>query len=164
MFGVEGVILLFEPRADGWYYVAYSLFVAALLLTLVVLAGLHLWHRGRDGWLGRAGFYVSALGLSCLSVTAVVRIASGREIFDVLFALGFLLAIVGFLLFGVAILKTRLLPAWSAPLPFVGAFGAILLQDKHGAGVLMGVVWALVGTSFRRRLEQEAVQEADTNG
>ncbi len=145
LYFIQGVILLFEPRSGGWLYVVYSLFAAAVVLTFLALRGLHAWQRGRDGRFGLTGFYISSIGLGFLAVTALVRIASGREPLDVLFALGFLLAIVGYLLFGVASLRAAMLPRWSAPLPLLGAIGAIVLQDKHGAGILMGVVWALLG-------------------
>lgn len=145
LYFVEGVILLFEPRSGGWLYVVYSLFAAAVVLTFFALRGLHGWQRGGDGRLGQTGFYISSSGLGFLAVTALVRIASGREALDVVFALGFLLAIVGYLLFGLASLRAAMLPRWSAPLPLLGAIGAIVLQDKHGAGILMGVVWALLG-------------------
>jgi hypothetical protein len=145
LYFIQGVILLFEPRSGGWLYVVYSLFAAAVVLTFLALRGLHALQRGRDGRLGVTGFYISSIGLGFLAVTALVRIASGREPLDALFALGFLLAIVGYLLFGVASLRAAMLPRWSAPLPLLGAIGAIVLQDKHGAGILMGVVWALLG-------------------
>ena len=38
------------------------------------------------------------------------------------------------------ILKAGVLSRWSAPLPLVGVVGAILMQDKYGAGVVMGVL------------------------
>src|SRR5262245_41850224 len=145
LYCLLGVILLFEPRSGGWFYLVYSLFAGAVLLTRVTLRGLHASHRGRDRRLGRVGFSISSVGLSLLAVTAVLRVVTGREVLDPIFALGFLLAGLGYLLFGVAALKARVLPRWSAFLPLAGVVGAVLLQDKHGAGISMGVVWALLG-------------------
>jgi hypothetical protein len=145
LYGLLGVILLFEPRSGAWFYVVYSLFAGAAPLTFVTLRGLHLSHRGRDRRLGLAGFSVSSIGLGFLAVTAVVRVATGRELLDPVFALGFLLAGVGYLLFGIAVLKAGVLPCWSAFLPLAGVVGAVVLQDKDGAGIVMGGVWALLG-------------------
>ena len=145
LYVLEGVVLLFEPRSGAWFYLVYSLFAGAVILTLVALRGLHSWHRGRSGRLGLAGFCASSIGLGCLAVTAVVRVATGRELLDPVFILGFLVVGVGYLLLCVVILKAGVLPRWSAPLPLVGVVGAILLRDKYGAGVVMGVAWALMG-------------------
>jgi hypothetical protein len=158
MYALQGVILLFEPRTDEWSTsddVVYSVFATAVLLTLVALLGLHSQHHERYGRLGLTGFCLSSIGLSCLFVTAVVRIVSGGEVLDLVFILGFLLAIVGYVLLGVAIFGARVLPRWSAPLPLVGALGAVLLQDKRGAGILMGGVWVLLGYVLWSRARED---------
>jgi hypothetical protein len=145
LYGAQGVILLFEPRTGVWLRVVYALFAAAVVLTAVALRGLHACERRRDGRLGLTGFYLSSIGLGFLAVSALVRAVFGRELLDVVFALGFLLAIIGYLLLAVAFHRAAVLPRWSAPLPLLGAVGAVVLQDKHGAGVVMGVVWVLLG-------------------
>ena len=145
LYCLLGVILLFEPRSGGWFYLVYSLFAGAALLTLATLRGLHSSHHGRDRRLGRVGFSISSVGLCFLAITSVLRVATGREVLDPVFAFGFLLAGLGYVLFGVAAFKARVLPRWSAFLPLSGVVGAVLLQDKHGAGISMGVVWALLG-------------------
>ena len=42
-------------------------------------------------------------------------------------------------------------------MPLDGALGAVLLQDKRGAGILMGGVWVLLGYVLWSR-----AREADT--
>ena len=151
LYGLEGVILLFEPRSGRWFYVVYSAFAGATALTVVAVRGLHRVQRGRDGRLGIAGAWISTIGLTCLAVTAVVRVISGQELLDSVFIVGFLLALLGYIVVGVAIVRARVLPRWSASLPALGVVGAVLLQDKHGAGVMMGVVWVLLGLMLVHR-------------
>jgi hypothetical protein len=150
LHGLQGVILLVEPRSGAWFYVVYSLFAGATLLTVIAICGLHGAQSDQDGRLGSTGAWVSSIGLLCLSLTAIVRVVSGRELLDLAFLAGFLLAALGYAVLGVAIFRARVLPRWSAPLPALGVVGAVVLQDKHGAGVVMGLVWALLGLMLLR--------------
>src|SRR5262245_12647785 len=95
LYCLLGVILLFEPRSGGWFYLVYSLFAGAALLTLATLRGLHASHHGRDRRLGRVGFSISSLGLCFLAVTAVMRVATGRVVRVLVFRLGILLLVLG---------------------------------------------------------------------
>jgi hypothetical protein len=150
----QGAILLWEPRLDRWSnsdYVVYSLFGAAVLVTLAALFELHAAEAQRLGHLGTVGFVVSGIGLACLGATAGARIASSDEVLDPEFILGFLLIGVGYLLFGLAAYRTGALARWSAFLPLLGVLGAITLQDEYGAGLWMGSVWLLFGGGLLSR-------------
>jgi hypothetical protein len=154
LYASQGAILLWEPRLDRWSnsdYVVYSLFGAAVLVTLAALFELHVVEAERLGHLGTVGFVVSGIGLACLGATAGARIASSDEVLDPGFILGFLLIGVGYLLFGLAAYRTGALARWSAFLPLLGVLGAITLQDEYGAGLWMGSVWLLFGGGLLSR-------------
>jgi hypothetical protein len=148
LYAIQGAMLLRESRLDRWTnsdYVVYSLFGAAVLVSLVALFVLRVAESHALGRLGGLGFVVSAIGLACLAATAGARIASAEEVLDPGFLLGFLLIAIGYLLFGLAVYRARTLSLWSAFLPLLGVLGVIPLQDAHGAGLWMGFVWLLFG-------------------
>jgi hypothetical protein len=159
LYAIQAVILLREPRLDQWSdsdYVAYSLFGAAVLVSLAALFELRVAESRVLGRIGALGFVVLAIGLACLAVTAGLRIASADEVLDAGFLLGFLLIAIGYLVFGLAMYRAGTLALWSAFLPLIGVLGAITLQDAHGAGLWMGFVWLLFGGALlgRRRGQQ----------
>jgi len=154
LYASQGAILLGQPRLDRWSdsdYVVYSLFGAAVLVTLAALSELRVAETQRLGRLGTVGFVVSGIGLACLAAITGARLASSDEVLDAGFILGFLLIGVGYLLFGLAASRAGSLALWSAFLPMLGVLGAITLQDEHGAGLWMGFVWLLLGVALLGR-------------
>jgi hypothetical protein len=87
------------------------LFVAAHLLLAVGLVGLHTLQKDSYGRLGRAGFYIALAAIAARVLGAVVFLAgsSALEWISLPAALGML---VGFVLYGVATLRARVLPRW----------------------------------------------------
>jgi hypothetical protein len=154
LYAIQGAILVRQPRLDQWSdsdYVAYSLFGAAVLVSLAALFDLRVATSHVLGRIGAVGFVVLATGLACLAATTGVRIASEDEVLDPAFLLGFLLIAIGYLLFGLAVYQAGAVPLWSALLPLFGVLGAIALQDAHGAGLWMGFVWLLFGVMLLGR-------------
>lgn len=148
LFAAQGVFLLIEPRQDHWTSsdnVAYALFGLAVVFSLVSLVALEHARIGPFGPIGRAGLIVSVIGLACLATTALIRIEVSDEVLDGPFLLGFLMIAVGYLLVGIWAYRSRSLPWWCAFLPWLGVLGAAMLQDAHGAGVWMGLMWLLLG-------------------
>jgi hypothetical protein len=87
------------------------LFVVAHLLLAVGLVGLHALQKGSYGRLGRAGFYIALVAIAARVLGAVVFLAgsSALEWISLPATLGML---VGFVLYGVATLRARVLPRW----------------------------------------------------
>jgi hypothetical protein len=87
------------------------LFVVAHLLLAVGLVGLHALQKGSYGRLGRAGFYIALVAIAARVLGALVFLAgsSALEWISLPATLGML---VGFVLYGVATLRARVLPRW----------------------------------------------------
>jgi hypothetical protein len=128
------------------------LFVAALLLTAAGLVGLHTLQRGSYGLLGQAGFYIALTAVTARILGAVVFLVGSSALEWISFP-GTLGMLVGFMLYGVATLRARVLPRWyglalivsmpvSLPLAMYGTmvFGLILL-------VLGYVMWLRRGAT-----------------
>ena len=118
LYASQGAILLGQPRLDRWSdsdYVVYSLFGAAVLVTLAALSELRVAETQRLGRLGTVGFVVSGIGLACLAAITGARLASSDEVLDAGFILGFLLIGVGYLLFGLAASRAGSLALWRTP-------------------------------------------------
>ena len=160
-YAAAGVADLLAPTArwPGWpgpvilassydYLVQFSL-VAALLGTLVAIAGLYVARRRNYGWAWTVGssaaFYGHALLLYDASETAArgATPATGPS----LVSWGILLALVGLVLLGTATLDARALPRWCGLLLLFGFPTWALPEDSSwwGGWLLLGSVWASVG-------------------
>lgn len=119
--------------------VAYDWFMAVfpLFLLLVGVAMLYVSQRGAYGLLGKAGFPVSILALGAMFAGNAVEVTSltfrGTEstVGHTAFLIGFLLLLVGSVLVGLAIWRTRR----DAP----SRVGSLLLMGALPLGILLGV-------------------------
>lgn len=150
MYELTGIIHLLNPQRPVFLsfsdYLIEVIFVIALLGTLVAIAGLHALHQDRYGRLGAAGSLTAFVGTVLLLVAAVATTLAGRETLDVLFPIGFLAALVGLVLLGATSLRARVLPSWCGVLLIAGFPLSAVLDVLAGAGgILLGVIWALVG-------------------
>jgi hypothetical protein len=139
---LQGVVLLWEPRQQHWTnsdYLAYALFAVGVLSALVSILFLV------RGWLAPIGAAIAIGGLGLLALVALARIASSEEMLDALFIVGFLCLLLGYAVFGWVASRTHQLLAWEAGLPLAGVLGALVLQDRYGAGIWMGLAWGSFG-------------------
>jgi hypothetical protein len=134
------------------------LFSAAWLLLLVGLAGFHALQEERYGFIGRAGFYAAIVGASAQIVSSV-GFAWGSTSLKFLDFLGFLVALVGLVLYGAATLQARVLPRWCGVGFIVGLpvwRGMSVVSAEYGGplgatiggtlgGVLFGLLWLALG-------------------
>ena len=116
--------------------------IIALLLTAAGLVGLHVLQRNRYGFLGRAGFWIAVLSLLARAVGAGVYLAGSSALAWISYPWGTIGMVVGLVTYGVATMRTRMLPRWyglalivSMPLSLpLGAYGTTLF------GLIMGVL------------------------
>ena len=116
--------------------------IIALLLTAAGLVGLHALQRNRYGLLGRAGFWIAVLSLLARAVGAGVYLAGSSALAWISYPWGTIGMVVGFVTYGVATMRARMLPRWyglalivSMPLSLpLGAYGTTLF------GLIMGVL------------------------
>jgi hypothetical protein len=115
------------------------LFVVALLLTATGLIALHMLQKDSYGSLGRAGFYITLAAIVARTLGALVFLADSSAL-EWISSPATAVMLVGFVLYGIATLRARVLPRWyglalivalpvSLPLAGYGTalFGLILL-------------------------------------
>jgi hypothetical protein len=148
---LTGIINLFAPQSPVFIsfsdYLIEILFVVGLVGTLGAIAGLHNLQRERYGRTGAAGSLTAFVGFALLLVAAVATLLAGGEALDGFFPVGSLTALVGLALLGSASLRARVLPRWCGLVLIAGYPLTVVFDIATGGagGILLGIVWALVG-------------------
>src|SRR3954469_19620703 len=121
-----------EPRLVA----AHVVYTVAWLLVLLGIPGLYAAQRGQMGRLGLAGFLTSFTGTYLIAVTgnfgffAPVLAKQSPAVLDsinqylpvvIINGLAAILFMIGYVLFGIAMIRTATLPRWSGVLVAVGA-------------------------------------------
>ena len=157
MAGVADLIL--APEAARWPgpvvldsssdYLVQALLVLGLAGTLVAVSGLLGASRrsacGRDrGWGFAVGSSAAFLGHALLLYSALATIARWDALNPL--AWGYLLALVGAVVLGTAVLDGRVMPRWCGLLLVLGyPLAALPWGSWAGKWMLLGSVWAAVG-------------------
>lgn len=110
------------------------LLIVALLLTAAGLVGLHALQGRSYGLLGRAGLYIAVASLLARALGAGVYLAGSSALQWISYPWGTIGMLVGFVVYGVATLRARVLPLWygfalivSVPISLpLGAYGTTL--------------------------------------
>jgi hypothetical protein len=139
-----------EPLPGSFSYILDSvLFIVALLLLLVGLAGFHTLQKENYGRIGRAGFYTVIVSSSA-QILAQLVLLSGSTALEFLDFLGLLGVLVGFVLYGAASLQARVLPRWCG-VGFIGGlplwlFLSVVVGEYGMIGqMLFGLLWVALG-------------------
>jgi hypothetical protein len=127
--------------------------ILTLLSVLLFAAGLVALVRsaGRFGRTGKAGAVIGAGGAAVLVIATLIQaIFFGGDfpLMPYFVVPGLLAAVVGFLLAGIAILRSGVLPRWGAVLVIVGALAMLGANEQTARVLLMlpfGVAWVAVG-------------------
>ena len=146
-----------EPLPGSFSDVLTSImFIIALLLLLVGLAGFHALQKESYGRIGRAGFY-TVIVATLVQILAQVVLVMGSTALEFLDFLGLLGVMVGFVLYGAATLQARVLPRWCgvgfiAGLPVWVAVSVV--SGEYGGivgGILFGLLWLALGYTLWAR-------------
>jgi hypothetical protein len=133
-------------------YLLEIVVVAAFVLTLVTIAGLHAAqrHSGRYGLLGAAGFWLTLLGYVIVVVMAHLVVLAGGEAILSVRLVGGLLVLVGSILLGAMTIRARVLPWWCGVLLIVGfPLGDFLDNVAVGSeSIVFAIVWGLIGSAL----------------
>ena len=133
-------------------YLLEIVVVAAFMLTLVTLAGLHAAqrHSGRYGILGAAGFWLTFLGYVVVMVTVHLTLLAGDEPILSVRLVGGLLVLVGSILLGAMTIRARVLPWWCGVLLIVGfPLGDFLNNVAVGSeNIVLAIVWGLISSAL----------------
>ncbi len=98
------------PARPGPGFVAF--YVAALLFSNAGLLGFHALQQDSYGRLGRVALYTVLGSSALLIVGALIFLFTIPAVFGVTNIIGLLGVLVGFVLYGVATLRARVLPIW----------------------------------------------------
>jgi hypothetical protein len=131
----------------GLLRLSAGLLLLAALLTLGGLLGLDALQGGSYWNLGRAGFYIAAVGLLAQALAAFVLLVGSEALQWLLAPVGSLAVVVGLALYGAATLRAGVLAPWCGwaliAVPPIASF----LNSKvfYGSIALFGVLWVALG-------------------
>ena len=136
-----------DPTYGGLLRLSAGLVVLAALLTLGGLLGLDALQGGSHWNIGRAGFYVAAVGLLAQALAALVLLMGSEALEWLLAPVGSLAVVVGLALYGAATLRAGVLARWCGWALVVVPAVASFLNSKvfYGSIALFGVLWVALG-------------------
>jgi|SRR5215204_7703518 len=88
------------------------LYIAAILLSVLGLVGLHALQKYNSGPLGQAGFYLVLVSSAAIILEVVVFLLSGNRALLLLNFVGGFGVLVGLAVYGAATLHAKVLPRW----------------------------------------------------
>jgi hypothetical protein len=142
-WALANLLLLVGPP-DDWTGRTSLLFIIAVLLIVVALGGFHALQKGSYGHLGRGGLWTVIVGSSALVLGLTVYLFSGsRVLLWLVYPVGFLAQLVGFVLYGTATLQAKVLPRWCG-LGLIFGLPVAFIWELYG-GILFGVLWVTLG-------------------
>lgn len=112
------------------------LFVVGMLLTAAGLVGLHTLQKDSYGRLGRTGFYVALAAIAAHILGAVLYLAGNPSFQWLSSSVGRFGILIGFVLYGIATLRARVLPRW------YGLTLAVSMPISLGMGHLLAAYWS----------------------
>lgn len=118
------------------------LFIAAMLLTAAGLVGLQALQKDSHGRLGRIGFYVAIAAIAAHVLAAVLYLAGNPAFQWLSFPIGALGMLIGFVLYGIATMRTRVLPRW------YGLMLVVSMPVSLGLGNLLAAYWSSLSFSL----------------
>ena len=136
---VDSLLVLAVPEA-GWTNVV---FIVAVLFVLAGLVGLHALQGDDYGRVGRGGFWTVIAASLAQVLGLVVFLAGSEALLRLVFPVGTLAALVGFVLYGAATLQAKVLPRWCGVGLIVAPLLTVLLGDY--GGILFGLFWLALG-------------------
>jgi hypothetical protein len=165
------LIILASPQRISFSsfsdYLLQIVLLAAYAGTLVAVLGLHALHSGsgRYGRLGAAGSLLTFIGYAVVFVVIVVSIlAGGASLLPVRIA-GATAVLIGSILLGAMVIRTRIIPWWCGVLLIVafplGDVSNAVLEGSEG--ILLGILWGLVGYALLSQSGTVAQQPSRVN-
>jgi hypothetical protein len=145
---LQAVMGLIKPQTEVFSgtsdYVLEIVFIIALLATLFALMGLHTFAQARYGRAGMTGFWLTLAGTFLILVSAAATLAAAQNSLGIAFLIGLFLSFAGYVLLGIAALRSKAMPLWSGLALIVG-FPLSVLLNAFGGGILYGLAWLGVG-------------------
>jgi hypothetical protein len=152
-FNVYSLIQGGTPARPGPGFVAF--YVAALLFSNAGLLGFHALQQDGYGRLGRVALYTVLGSSTLLLVSALMVLFANTAVFNVGYMVGLVGVLIGFILYGVATLRARVLPVWCGVL-FIAFLPVSIALGNYGnfftglAQLVLGYVLLQRGASTQR--------------
>jgi hypothetical protein len=143
LFAVLGYLRAIPGRED------VVLLIIALLLTAAGLVGLHALQNARYGFFGRAGFWIALASLVARALGAGVYLAGSSALAWISYPWGTIGMLVGFVAYGVARMRARVLPRWYG-LALIVSMPISLPLAAYGT-TLFGLIMVVLGYALWSR-------------
>lgn len=120
-WAASSVIVVFLPNWGPQLttYASYAdgvTFLLALILSVVALTGLHRRQAGRAGRLGQVGYWLIVVPFAVLAVRSAVELIVGGDVVNgPVYPIYAVVSRLGFILWGIAAYRARVLPRWLGP-------------------------------------------------
>jgi hypothetical protein len=138
-------------------YLYLGVVVAAYIAVIISVLGIHALHSGRPryGRLGTTGTVLTIAGYLIMIVVRMISMAAGQESLGNVRLGGGLAVLIGSVLLGVIILRTRMLPWWCGVLLIVAFPLGDVANAIFGAAenLLLALLWGSVGVALLARRE-----------
>jgi hypothetical protein len=138
-------------------YLYLGVVVAAYIAVIISVLGIHALHSGRPryGRLGTTGTVLTIAGYLIMIVVRMISMAAGQESLGNVRLGGGLAVLIGSVLLGVIILRTRMLPWWCGVLLIVAFPLGDVANAIFGAAenLLLALLWESVGVALLARRE-----------
>jgi hypothetical protein len=145
---VQAVMGLIKPQTEVFSgtadYVLEAVFIVALVATIFSWIGLHSFAQKRHGKVGTIGFWLAVIGTGLMTISAIATLFAGANSLGLAFLGGVLLALLGYILVGMMVLREKILPRWGGMALMLG-FPLSVFLSAFGGGILFGLAWLGVG-------------------
>src|SRR5215207_9631929 len=167
-WAISDVLALLFPRQEEGptgstsFYLIESADAIAEAGMLASLIGLHVVQARSLGRWGRVSFVVAFIGTALVLVSTlwsvILLYRFGTRVPGLLFGLGLLGWLVGFVLFGIATFRARVLPRWAGLL--LVAYPLVLMAGVpiEGPLILVGLLWLALGYALWTQRDMPAEQ------
>jgi hypothetical protein len=165
------IILLATPQRVSFNSFSDYLLQIVLLVayggTLVAILGLHTLHSGsgRYGRLGAAGSLLTFIGYAIVFVVIMVSILEGGATLLTVRLAAATAVLIGSILLGAMVIRARIIPWWCGVLLIIafplGDVSNAVLEGSEG--VLLGILWGLVGYALLSQSGTVAEQPSRVN-
>ena len=145
------------------YYDSTKMVVFALALCIAGLVSLRVRRPGGARTaVGTVGYYLALTGLVGMMVGGIVAVwpipwgetsavlTNSMEYGFIAAVMGSLATFLGLTLFGIGLVRTKVLPAWTAAPLIIAGMAAVPYLDHTLHGVLIGLGWIMVGYAIWR--------------
>ena len=151
---LQAIMGLVKPQTEVFSgtsdYILEVVFIVALLATIFALMGLHTFAQSRYGKVGTVGFWLALAGTFLMLVSAAATLSAGQNSLGIAFLGGLLLAVIGYILLGVATLRAKALPTWGG-LALILGFPLSVFLNTLGGGIIFGLTWIGLGYYLSRQ-------------